>query len=125
LTPEERLQIRVARLLDGLAPFWRFQWFHVPNESRVKLSVGLLAKWKRMGVKAGNPDCHIIKEGGKCFQIELKVKNRKQSSKQEDWEDSCKKLGINYYLCRSVDEVAEVMRREFSLKKGVNHGESD
>ena len=116
MTAEDRLQIQVAELLDWLAHSWRFMFYHVPNQRGNKTSVGAIMKLKRMGMKTGCPDIHIDREGGQTFKIELKVGKNKQSKKQVEYERECKRLGIRYHLCYSVDEVIKVMEKEFNKK---------
>ena len=116
MSAEDRLQIQVAELLDWLAHAWRFMWFAVPNQRGNKTSVGAIMKLKRMGMKTGCPDIHIDREGGQTFKIELKVGKNKQSDKQVEYERECKRLGIGYHLCYSVDEVVKVMEKEFNKK---------
>ena len=114
MTAEDRLQIQVAELLDWLAHAWRFMFFHVPNEGKRSVVTGALLK--RKGMKPGCPDIHIDREGGQTFKIELKVGTNKQSKPQVEYERECKRLGIGYHLCYSVNEVVKVMEGEFNKK---------
>ena len=111
---EDELQISVAELLDLLAHGWKFMWYHVPGGGHMSVAMG--AKRKRMGAKAGCPDIHIDMEGGRTFKIELKTEKGRMSEAQKEWKRNCKQLGIPYYICRSVDEVIEVMEKEFGKR---------
>ena len=116
MTEEDRLQIQVAELLDALAPSWGFTWHHCPNQRGFRATVGIIMKLKRMGMKAGSPDCHIVMKGARTFHIELKTKTGTLSKAQRKWREDDSRLNIPYYVCRSVQDVIDVMEREFNRK---------
>ena len=113
IQPEERLQYAVAEYLGWVSRGKAWRWFHIPNGGRMSRVRG--ARLKRMGVKAGVPDLIIQRSSRKArhsdIQIELKVKGNYQSAEQKAWERESKRLGIPYYVSRSVDEVREVLTR--------------
>jgi hypothetical protein len=99
--PEQLLQISVAEHLDIIrTPAW--VWWHVPNGGgRSKAEGGI---FKAMGVKAGNPDIHIVFE--RClYTIELKAKRGRVSDNQDTMRDELERAGARYAVCRTVDEV--------------------
>ena len=116
MTAEDRLQINVAKLLDSLAISWGFMWFHVPNQRSMGTTVGVVMKLLRMGMKKGNPDCHIVRNGSKTFHIELKTETGRLSKAQKEWRERDSRLNIPYYLCRSLDDVIHVLEKEFNRK---------
>lgn len=107
---EDSLQKSVAKLLDlhGLT------WFHPPNEGKRNPVAGRLAKEK--GLKSGVPDVIIFDNFGEYSgtAIELKVKGRKQTESQIEWECKLRKCRWSYHVCRSIDEVIEVLKTNYN-----------
>lgn len=69
------------------------------------------ARRKRFGAKAGTPDIVIETQGGRVIEIELKTENGRLSKSQqarlrESWE-----MGIPYHICRSLEDVQQVLRK--------------
>src|SRR3954468_8147695 len=81
---ERELHIAVADALDwGCKEEWL--WWHVPNgELRTSATGALL---KRMGVKAGVPDLHLLSPDGVFHVLELKRKGEKPTSLQRTFMD--------------------------------------
>lgn len=111
---EQVLQKAVADYLRKVKP--ACIWFHVPNggaRSRVEAAI-----FKGLGVRAGVPDLCFVWGGHAAF-IELKAPPFPPSSKARvDFSDSQKTFvaeaalhGIPVELCRSIDEVKEVLQR--------------
>jgi len=97
---EDDLQRAVAYYLDIRG----YIWFHPPNGGlRNKREA---AKLKAMGVKSGVPDCVILDPQ---IVIELKIKGNKTTSEQKKWLETFKALGWKAYVCRSLDEVREIL----------------
>lgn len=121
---EEQLQRAVARYLDH-HPATKGHWFHTPNGGQRNAIVG--AKLKAQGVKKGVPDVLIVKvfysgygkrweDLGKSrmlfsgLAIELKVGKNKTTPEQEAWLDVLADCGWKCRVCRSLDEVMEVVK---------------
>ena len=105
--PEQDLQKAVIELLDAALPLdWRA--VHVPNGGwRSKIEAGIL---KAMGVRPGFPDLALIGRDrirDRLVVIELKAKGKggRLSEAQEEWRDWFLRLGIPWFLCRSIEDV--------------------
>lgn len=57
----------------------------------------------------GSPDLIIFVKGGRNIQVELKSSTGKQSPDQIIWEKTATNLGHNYYIVRSVEELAKIL----------------
>jgi hypothetical protein len=110
LKPEEVLQRSVVEYLDWacLGKPWRY--FHVPNGGRMSRRRG--GRLKKMGVKPGAPDLMIQRTGGRVVEIELKARRRYQSPHQKEWQQGSIRLGIPYYLVRSLSDLQEALEKE-------------
>jgi len=100
--PEEDLQKAVVALLTVTLTDDVF-WFHVPNQkgTRSGFEARLL---KGLGVKPGVADLLFLFRG-QVFALELKAPKAYQSPTQKEFEATCKRVGVPYMLCRSIDEV--------------------
>ena len=104
---EETIQQEVAAWPDAKLPTtWR--WYHCPNGGHRLKSVA--AKLKASGVKAGVPDCTILRANGAPIYIELKAFGGVLTPSQKDWRDWCEKSQQPYRVCRSVGEVEAFLR---------------
>ena len=117
---ENDLQIQVANYLDMTG----WCWFHYPaGGHRHKVVAG---KLKAMGTKKGVPDVMIFEKwtrelGAECkcaecntecgfgICIELKVKGQYPRAEQKLWLAALKERGWITAVCRSLDEVREVV----------------
>jgi len=104
---ESALQVSVARFLDVALPR-SVRACHVPNGGRRDAATG--ARLKREGVKAGVADFVIFMSGGTCAMIELKTASGRLSPAQKDWQDWAGQHGLPYAVCRSLDEVIDVLK---------------
>ena len=68
---EDTFQFAAAALLDTILPPGESWWCHIPNGGKRNSWTG--ARLKRMGTKAGAPDCLIVWQG-KAHWIELKAR---------------------------------------------------
>lgn len=57
--------------------------------------------------KNGLPDIIIIKDG-KFIGLEVKTNKGSQQQSQKDFEEGCRKVGGEYYVVRSVEEVIKL-----------------
>jgi hypothetical protein len=116
MKPEAVLQRAIVQLLAIYAGRGLLAFCHVPNGGyRTPAEGGM---FKSFGVKAGVPDLLIWSAGGGHFGVELKATSRGLSPAQADWHATLKALGHRVYLCRSVDEMEAILRREGVPKVG-------
>jgi len=104
---ESQLQVAVAAFLEVALPR-SVRAIHVPNGGKRDAKTG--ARLKREGVKAGVADFVIFMRGGVCAMIELKTEKGRLSKAQKDWQDWAGEFGLPYAVCRSVEEVADILR---------------
>jgi hypothetical protein len=106
---EEQIQVQVAQYLDAKLPKG-WIWYHPPNGGhRLKAAAG---KLKAAGVKAGVPDCVVLRPSGIPIYIELKAFAGTLSLAQRAFMDHCIAAKVPYRVCRSVGEV-EVFLKEY------------
>ena len=112
MTAEDNLQIAVAKYLD----LQRFTWFHCPNEGKRHPVAGKIAKDE--GLKAGVPDCMIFEPHGeyKGLAIELKIGKNNQTDTQKEWQIKLINCGWQYEVCRSLEEVIQLIERTYYEK---------
>lgn len=104
--PEARLQIAVKQYLGWCLPddiLW------TASLTGVHLSMRARTKAKAMGIKRGFPDLQFLFADGVTRYIELKSDVGVLSAEQKAFRDRAAPKGI-WALCRSVDEVADVLR---------------
>lgn len=114
---EDELQIAVAQYLDAR----KIPWFHPANERKTPVRVDKMGRYyspsgnklKAKGVKAGLPDCIILKPK---MVIELKIKGNKPTPSQERWLNIFRLLGWPAYVCETLDEVMEIVERAINGK---------
>jgi len=90
---------------------------HSPNEIGVRLEDNhrqmVIAKWKRLGMKAGWPDLEAFaaqKSGVyRPLMIEVKSDTGTLSQAQKDVRDGFRALGVAYCVARSVQDVEEFL----------------
>ena len=81
--------------------------FSVPNEGiRNRFSW-----YAETGALKGCPDLVCVL-AGIVFFVENKSKRGRQSPEQVVFGENCKKLGIGYYVCRSLDEFKSIVETE-------------
>lgn len=107
---EYDFQVAVAKLLDAKG----LDWFHCPNEA--KRSVGLGAKLKKAGMKAGIPDVIIFNQPtnfinhdiiGLC--IELKVGKNDLTDSQKEWRDKLNRNGWAFRVAYGLSDVMNIL----------------
>jgi len=116
---ETEIQIQVV--MDYLYPLQKeknnFEFFATLNEATLKASVGLskqrrmylIGLFKKMGMKVGIPDLVFLCQQARVFFIELKDDTGKLSENQLFRIPILENLGFNVYVCRSLDEVKDVL----------------
>lgn len=100
--PEDALQTTVMRWLDLMSNVHGFVAWHVPNGG--KRNKREAARLKGMGVKAGIPDVHILKDG-RLYLIELKAERGYLSETQKLMIERLIVCGSLCITCRSLEEV--------------------
>ena len=70
---------------------------------------------KDKGMKAGVPAVLIFDNFGEFAgtAIELKIGYRKQTDTQIEWECKLRKCKWSYHVCRSIDEVIQVLKTNY------------
>ena len=113
MTPEDRLQISVARFLDVALPDGAV-FFHVANE-RKTVSPQEGARLKQKGVKPGVPDICIVYRARVIF-IELKTKDGRVRSSQSEMMSALTMAGAVVNVCRSLEDVQGFLATIIPLK---------
>lgn len=76
---------------------------HVPNGLRT--SIFQAARHKKIGMRAGAPDLIVWLPEGQVLAIECKSKAGRLSDAQAWWKEHLTRLGHDYIVARSVDDV--------------------
>lgn len=133
LEPSEiDLHQSAAELLDWLivppAFYTTFPagWGELPKSTAARL--------QRCGLKPGMPDILVFdafavianRTYPKVVGIELKARKGRVRPQQENMRFVLSKLGINVYICRDLDEIIEVLKRENVplRQRWVDHGKT-
>jgi hypothetical protein len=115
---EEAFQRAVAMTLDAMG----WLWCHVPNGGARDARTG--AKLKGQGVRRGVPDVMVFERWARTYSgpdtpicddgfgvaIELKAGRRKPTGPQKAWMDGLRERGWMVDVCRTMDEVLDVLR---------------
>lgn len=106
---EDLLAIQVADALKKMAEFNNLHavFTHVANEGKRSSYVG--NKSKAMGMIPGAADFVFTWKGGSGW-IELKHDKGKQTDCQRDFEYWCKHEGVDYAVCRSLNDVFATLK---------------
>jgi hypothetical protein len=98
--------------IEGNLPY---VWFHVPNQfsGQYRGVFGATMAW--MGRICGIPDYAFLGKDG-CFFIEVKTDKGIQSENQKIVQRWCDDVGVRYYLCRSLEDVKNVLKLESPKK---------
>lgn len=103
---EDTLQIAVAALLDTILPAGESWWCHVPNGGNRSAHTG--ARLKRMGTKAGAPDCLIVYQG-RAYWIELKSRYGSLQDSQRAAFPKIMAAGSPIAVARTLEEVVAAL----------------
>ena len=112
---EAKLQCVVCQYLDAVLPSDATYWA-VFNEADVSKTAG--AWMNKRGRKAGVADLHIL-HAGKPIYIEMKTERNpvygtvrtNQTEAQKLWQDTVERCGGVYAVCRSTDDVRDLLMR--------------
>lgn len=103
---EDEIQKAAAEYLElALPPPLRFM--HIPNGGSRHPAEA--AKLKGMGVQEGAADLLILGWPRSFIWIELKSRNGRLRTAQAEWRDWCRAIGAPWFLCRSVEDVADAL----------------
>jgi len=80
----------------------RWLILHIPNEGANN------AHLTKLGLYPGASDNLIIDPNGRAYFVELKMKNKKQSPNQKDFEAHCKQTGVPYYLADNIEDAISI-----------------
>ena len=112
---ESDLQKQVAKYLDNICRIKGGYWFHVANETGQRAKVGLLVKRKAQGVKAGVPDCIILKDGN-MYYLELKIKGGRVSDNQKNSMENLDNNGASGIVAYNYTDACEYINIIFNVK---------
>ena len=106
---EYQLQVAVAQFLTVALDPERVRYTHLPLGEARDVRVG--AKLKRMGLKPGWPDFIILRDHPRePIFIEMKAGRGALSSAQKELAGWFERHGFIYRVCRSLDDVIDVLR---------------
>ncbi len=110
LKPEAELTVHCANDLRQwtLEGSLRAVWFHVPNEFGGRKQPAFGALMSAMGRINGVGDFVFLWKSG-CGLIELKTPTGRQTENQEDFQQWCESLGIDYQICRSRSDMRRTL----------------
>ena len=91
------------------APEWSLL-FHLANGGYRSKRTG--ARMKRLGVRAGLPDCFLpcARDGFHGLWIEMKSHKGKTTGIQEVWHDNLRKEGYKIEVCHSADSAIDTLK---------------
>ena len=112
---EEKLTNEVVQELKALTLEGRLNclWFHVPNEQVIKNKndVVRVRKMKCLGLIPGAPDI-VFLAANQNVCLELKTATGRQSESQALFQNWSEHAHVPYYICRSVQDVKSVLKKE-------------
>lgn len=76
---------------------------HIPNG--MWTSIKQASRHKKIGLRKGAPDLVVWLSDGQCLAIECKSKTGRLSDDQAYWKETLERLGHDYIVARSVDDV--------------------
>jgi len=104
--PESILQVAVMAYLRTVLPKSVRAYSSQAGLVTSKASAG---RAKAEGMTAGVPDITLVRSGGSVAYIELKAPGGRLSDAQFEWMDWCAANGIPMTVCRSVDDVRDIL----------------
>lgn len=112
---EHKLQVAVARILDASGLLWTA----VPNGGKRSPITGAILK--KEGVKPGVPDVLVFDwtSDNRRWGLAIELKNGKAgrtSPAQREWMDALRARGWRVEVCRSLDEVLDLLRECYPHK---------
>lgn len=100
---EARIQAEIVRFLIPYRKQGLLDFFSVPNEAAANpVRQGQLIA---MGLRPGVSDLVVMLPVGKVLFLEVKNETGKQSPAQVTFQQTCRRLGFEYHVVRSVEDV--------------------
>lgn len=103
---EEDIQAGVIALLRSCADP-AVIYFHCPNG--LHSNPIHVARFKRLGLKAGVADLCLVLPKGRAAFLEVKAKDGRQSEAQKAFQIHCELNGTPYAIVRSISEAEQVL----------------
>ena len=85
---------------------WGMVVFSIPNERNAGVSDAV--RMRATGLTKGAPDLVCWSRNGKCWWMELKTPTGKRSPEQECMEDVAHRIGVEYKVVRSVNDIKDI-----------------
>ncbi|PNX49871.1 MAG: hypothetical protein BV457_00090 [Thermoplasmata archaeon M9B1D] len=67
------------------------------------------------GLTSGVADLEVLLPNGKAIFLEVKTEKGRQSKTQKEFEEEVKKLGFDYYIVRSIDDVIKLGLKQLNI----------
>ena len=100
---EARIQADIVKFLVPYRRQGLLDFFSVPNEAAANpVRQGQLIA---MGLRPGVSDLVIMLSEGRVLFLEVKNETGRQSDAQKSFEQTCHRLGFEYHVVRSVEDV--------------------
>jgi hypothetical protein len=119
--------MRTTRIPESTIQSQCEQWLAIKGITVIRVPDAVLAEIHRVGSPqaramvsrhfCGQPDLIMLLPNGKWLCIELKAADGKLSQGQTNW---WKRLGIAPVICRSLDELIDVVEKEITNKGNEN-----
>ena len=104
---EARIQADIVKFLVPYRRQGLLDFFSVPNEAAANpVRQGQLIA---MGLRPGVSDLVVMLPEGRVLFLEVKNETGKQSDAQRSFEQTCHRLGFEYHVVRSVDDVRHLI----------------
>ena len=106
MNQEEQIQREIVKHLDKVKVYY----FSCPNENAGggKGAMIRTRKYKAMGLRSGVSDLIVLLPNRIIF-LEVKTPTGTQSPNQKKFHKKVIELGFEYFLVRSVDDVAKIV----------------
>lgn len=101
---ESKIQGNICKYLESKGHFfWRSNNTATYDK---KLNNGL-GGYRSQGryAQPGLPDIQVLSDGGFVIFLEVKTPKGRQSADQKMFQKRCERIGAEYYIVRSVDDV--------------------
>ena len=122
--PENKIAIELQYELTVLLRQGKLKciWAHVPNEGVYSKNKNFsqMNILRSMGKAAGFPD-YVFFSKNKILLIELKAGKNKLNPSQEVMQEWCNVLEIPYHICRSKEEVFQLLEKADFIDLSTNN----
>ena len=82
--------------------------FAIPNGGQRSRTEAAIMKGE--GVMAGVADLFVMQKNGKGLFIEMKTAEGVQTAYQKEFENTCKRHGYGYAICRGIDDFIHIIK---------------